>query len=64
MSNEFASEFFSPWEGGGGWWWTEGAGFKIIKSIWYGLLWCFEICERDIVWLREGGAGKRVIFIL
>lgn len=51
-------------EGGGGWWRTEGAGFKTIKSIWYGLLWCFEIFERDIVWLGWGVAGKAVIFIL
>lgn len=42
-------EFFSPWGGGGGWWRTEGAGFKTIKSIWYGLPQCFEIFERDIV---------------
>lgn len=57
-------EIFSPWGGGGGWWWTEGAGFKTIKSIWYGLLQCFEIFERDIVWLGWGVARKAVIFIL
>lgn len=50
-------EFFSPWGGSGGWW-AEGASLKIIKSIWYGLLWYFEIFERDIVWLRERGGRE------
>lgn len=56
--------FPPPWGGGGGWWRTEGAGFKTIKPIWYGLLQCLEIFERDIVWLGVAVAGKAVIFIL
>lgn len=57
--------FFPLGRGGGGWWQTEGASFKTIKSIWYGLLRCFEIFERDIVWLwGEVVPGKGVIFIL
>ena len=52
-------KFSPPWGGGGGWWQTEGAGFKTIKLIWYGLLRCFEIFERDTVWLWEGGGRER-----
>lgn len=51
-------EIVPPWGGGGGWWQTEGAGFKTIKSIWYGLLQCFEIFERDIVWRWEGAVRE------
>lgn len=40
----------------------EGAGFKTIKSIRYGLLGCFEIFERDTVWPREGLAGTHAIY--
>lgn len=40
----------------------EGAGFKTIKSIRYGLLGCFEIFERDIVWPQEGLAGTQSIY--
>jgi hypothetical protein len=51
-----------PW--GTEWRWrlTEGAAFKTIKSIWYGLFRCFEIFERDIMWLQEGTAGWGSIY--
>lgn len=50
---------FSPGEE---WWRLEGAGFKTIKSICYGLLGCFEIFERDTVWPLEGLAGTHSIY--